>query len=147
MKLERRLKTALDETRLLILGAQVLFGFAFQGAFQDLFGELPGVSRFTHCAGLLLFLAAVSLLIAPSLHHQIAYRGETRFGALDAATLFSRYSLLPLTLGLGVFAFVVFGHLFGHGTGIVAGAVFTSISLCLLYGFGFLMRILDGRTA
>jgi hypothetical protein len=146
MKLERQLKTALDETRLLILGAQVLFGFAFQGAFQELFGELPTGSRLTHCAGLLLFLAAVSLLIAPSLHHQILYRGETRRGAVEAATLFAGWSLLPLTLGLGAFAFVVFGHVFGVRTGIIAGAAFTSCSLCLLYFLGFAMRILDGRT-
>jgi len=147
MKLERKLKTALDETRLLILGAQVLFGFAFQGAFQELFGELPAVSRFIHCAGLLLFLAAVSLLISPSLHHQILYQGETRLGALEAATFFAGSSLLPLTLGLGAFAFVVFRHLFGSGTGIVAGVVFTSISVCLLYVFGFVIKVSDGRTA
>jgi hypothetical protein len=35
VKLDRRIKTALDETRLLILGSQVLFGFPFAGAFQD----------------------------------------------------------------------------------------------------------------
>ena len=35
VKLDRRIKTALDETRLLILGSQVLFGFLFAGAFQD----------------------------------------------------------------------------------------------------------------
>jgi hypothetical protein len=52
MKLERRLKTARDQTRLPILEAQVLFGFAFHGAFQELFGALPAASRFTHCAGL-----------------------------------------------------------------------------------------------
>jgi hypothetical protein len=145
MELERKLKTALDETRLLILGAQVLFGFAFSGAFQELFGELPIGSRLIHCTGLLLFLAAVSLLIAPSLHHQVLYQGETRWGALEAATFFAGSSLLPLTLGLGAFAFVVFGHLFGRGTDIVAGAVFTSVSLCLLYAAGFVMRALGGR--
>jgi hypothetical protein len=60
MKLERRLKTARDQTRLPILEAQVLFGFAFHGAFQELFGALPAASRFTHCAGLLHFLAATA---------------------------------------------------------------------------------------
>jgi hypothetical protein len=145
MELERKLKTALDETRLLILGAQVLFGFAFSGAFQELFGELPIGSRLIHCAGLLLFLAAVSLLIAPSLHHQVLYRGETRWGALEAATFFAGSSLLPLTLGLGAFAYVVFGHVFGRATGITAGAVFTLISLCQLYAAGFVMRGLDKR--
>jgi hypothetical protein len=38
--LDARLKTALDESRLLILGAQVLFGFTFQGTFQELFEQL-----------------------------------------------------------------------------------------------------------
>ena len=33
MEMERKLRIALDESRLLILGAQVLFGFQFQGVF------------------------------------------------------------------------------------------------------------------
>jgi hypothetical protein len=33
MDLDKKLKTALDESRLLILGAQVLFGFFFQAVF------------------------------------------------------------------------------------------------------------------
>jgi hypothetical protein len=47
-EIERKLKTALDESRLLILGAQVLFGFQFQGAFQELFSELPRASQAAH---------------------------------------------------------------------------------------------------
>ena len=35
MDIESRLKTALDESRLLILGAQVLFGFQFEAVFQE----------------------------------------------------------------------------------------------------------------
>jgi len=38
--LDARVKTALDETRLLILGAQILFGFHLNGAFQNAFDEL-----------------------------------------------------------------------------------------------------------
>jgi hypothetical protein len=34
MRLSKKVKTALDETRLLILGAQVLFGFQFKGIFK-----------------------------------------------------------------------------------------------------------------
>jgi hypothetical protein len=41
VELERKLKTALDESRLLILGAQLLCGFQFQSVFQDLFAEVP----------------------------------------------------------------------------------------------------------
>ena len=43
-ELDAKLKTALDEFRLLILGAQVLFGFAFQAAFQELFAEVDAAA-------------------------------------------------------------------------------------------------------
>jgi len=64
---------ALDESRLLILGAQVLFGFQFEAVFQELFPEIPTSSRYIHCAVLV-----IGLLIAPSLLHQIMFDGESR---------------------------------------------------------------------
>jgi hypothetical protein len=45
MEIERRQKTVLDESRLLILGAQVLFGFQFEAVFQELFAENPGLQH------------------------------------------------------------------------------------------------------
>ena len=36
---DKKVKTALDETRLLILGAQILFGFHLNAAFQHGFGD------------------------------------------------------------------------------------------------------------
>jgi len=44
VKLDRRIKTALDETRLLILGSQVLFGFLFESVFQNGFETIPSMS-------------------------------------------------------------------------------------------------------
>jgi len=44
-KLSQKVKIALDETRMLILGAQVPVGFQFRAAFEDAFGTLPAESR------------------------------------------------------------------------------------------------------
>ncbi len=140
MEIERRLKTALDESRLLILGAQVLFGFQFQAAFQELFSSLPASSRFIHCAGLIMLLISVGLLIAPSLFHQIIFEGESRPGAMNAATALAGASLLPLTIGLGAAAFVVFERMFGRDLAIAVGVSFTAVALALLYGLGFSLR-------
>src|SRR2546430_389699 len=41
----RKVKTGLDETRLLILGAQILLGFHLNAAFQSGFAHLGGISR------------------------------------------------------------------------------------------------------
>jgi hypothetical protein len=140
MDLDRKLKTALDESRLLILGAQVLFGFAFQAVFQDLFKEVPPASQALQCAGLTFMLWSVCLLIAPSLYHQIVFDGESRAGALAYASWFAGASLLPLTLGLGTSVFVVIEHLFGRTAGAIGGLTFTTGSLLLLYGLGFALR-------
>jgi len=140
MEIERRLKTALDESRLLILGAQVLFGFQFEAAFQELFSSLPASSRYIHCAGLLLLLISVGLLIAPSLFHQIIFEGESRSGAINAATVLAGASLLPLTIGLGAAAFVIFERMFGRELGIAVGVCFTAVALALLYGLGLSLR-------
>jgi hypothetical protein len=145
MNLDKKLKTALDESRLLILGAQVLFGFAFQAVFQDLFKEVPPASQALQCAGLGCMLLSVCLLIAPSLYHQIVFDGESRPGALAYASWFAGTSLLPLTLGLGASVFVVFEHLFGRTAGAMFGLTFTAGSLLLLYGLGIALRRPPGR--
>jgi hypothetical protein len=145
MDLDKKLKTALDESRLLILGAQVLFGFLFQAVFQDLFKEVPPASQALQCAGLGFMLLSVCFLIAPSLYHQIVFDGESRPGALAYASWFAGASLLPLTLGLGASVFVVFEHLFGRTAGAMFGLTFTAVSLLLLYGLGLALRRPPGR--
>lgn len=135
-----RLKTALDESRLLILGAQVLFGFQFEAAFQELFAHVPVASRYVHCAGLVLLLASIALLIAPSLLHQIVFAGESRPQAVEKASLLAGLSLLPLTIGLGAATFVAFEQLFNRRIGIAAGVSFAAMGLGLLYGLGLALR-------
>src|SRR5213075_752017 len=71
VQIEGKLKTALDESRLLILGAQVLFGFQFEAVFQERFPYISDTARHMHGAGLVMMLISISLLIAPSLFHQI----------------------------------------------------------------------------
>jgi hypothetical protein len=46
MELSKKVKVALDETRMLILGAQILLGFQFRGVFSDGYDQLPADSRY-----------------------------------------------------------------------------------------------------
>src|SRR3954471_7527206 len=75
MALSDKVKTALDETRTLILGCQILLGFQYQSAFRQGFDELPSASRHMSAAALALMLLAICLLIAPSAFHQISQDG------------------------------------------------------------------------
>jgi membrane-associated phospholipid phosphatase len=99
MSLQRKLKNALDETRLLILGAQVLFGFQFNGMFQEAFADLHLPLRLIACAGLVMIMIAIGLLIAPSMQHRIVERGEDsdRSYPLGDTTL-AALALFPLAV-------------------------------------------------
>jgi hypothetical protein len=69
-------KTTLDESRLLILGAQVLFGLQFQAVFRDLFREVSWDGKLAQWLASFLILVAVGLLITPSMVHQLSYQGK-----------------------------------------------------------------------
>src|SRR5438309_12056398 len=75
-KLADKAENALDETRMLVLGAQVLIGFGFQGSFQTGFERLPPDAQLLKLLGLGLMLLPAGLLLAPCAYHQIVERGN-----------------------------------------------------------------------
>src|SRR5258708_22035153 len=75
-ELSDKVKTALDETRTLILGSQILIGFQFQAVFQDAFEQLPAHARWVDGAALILMVSAAALLIAPGVYHRIVENGQ-----------------------------------------------------------------------
>jgi hypothetical protein len=133
MQLERQLKIALDETRLLILGAQVLFGFQFNGVFQEQFKELPYASQILICAGLFLLVIAIALLIAPSMQHRIVERGQDSPRVLVLATLFAGTALLPISFALALDIFVAMERLASISIAVIVGAVFFVLALICWY--------------
>jgi hypothetical protein len=138
--LEARVKTALDETRLLILGAQILFGFHLNGAFQNAFDELGLLPRALYATAFFLMALTVGLLIAPSMQHRIVERGQASRRILDAATVSAGAALMPFAISLGIDLFVVIGHRFGAGLGVVAGASFSMLALVFWFGTAWRRR-------
>src|SRR5260221_1190745 len=75
-ELSGKVKTALDETRTLILGSQILIGFQFQAVFQNAFEQLPAHARWMDGTALILMVSAAALLIAPGVYHRIVENGQ-----------------------------------------------------------------------
>jgi len=138
--LGKRVKTALDETRLLILGAQVLFGFHLNGAFQKEFSNLAMHARVLHAVSFLMMAAAVALLIAPSLQHRIVEQGRATTRIIAATTLFAAAALFPFALSLGIDLYIVIGHRFGVTLGAVIGIAFALTAVGGWYGAEWAMR-------
>jgi hypothetical protein len=137
---DRRVKTALDETRLLILGAQILFGFHLHGAFEKGFAELSLSSRALHVASFLTMTVAIALLMTPSLQHQIVDRGQATNRILAATTALAGAALLPFALSLGADLYIVLDYRFGRNAGIILGASFAVLAVAGWYGAEWALR-------
>jgi hypothetical protein len=139
----KRLKTALGETRLLILGAQILFGFHLNAAFQEGFAQLSRGLRLLHAFAFLAMAVAIGLLITPSLQHRIVERGQASGRIFRATSRFADWALLPFAIGFGADIAIVVSHRFGSiGGWIGAGA--TVVALMLWYGAEWLLRARNG---
>jgi hypothetical protein len=140
MKLDEKLKTALNETRLLILGTQVLFGFQFTGVFQEQFEQLTPAARALECSGLTLLMLSVAFLIAPSMEHRIVERGQNNPRILDVAGFFAGWALLPLSIALAFDMYVAMERTVGTTGGIVSGGVFFVLALTLWYVLALVLK-------
>jgi hypothetical protein len=140
-ELDRRVKTALDETRLLILGVQVLLGFEFQSFFQDGFSGLSTSSKSICILSLYLVILSVGLLVVPSMEHRLVEAGRSTPRLVRAVNAFAGFGLVPLTASLGLSTYVVIERHFGMPAGIASGlalaclAAFAWFGLELMIGF------------
>ena len=140
MKLDAKLKTALNENRLLILGTQVLFGFQFNAIFQEQFEQLPPQARILECSGLTLLMLSIAFLIAPSMEHRIVERGEDNPRVLDVATLFAGLALLPLSIALAFDMYVAMEVIVGPTIALLSGCLFFVIALMFWYVLAFALK-------
>jgi uncharacterized protein DUF6328 len=140
MRIERKLKMTLDESRLMMLGAQVFFGFQFNATFQDAFEDLPFHARVAICVALVLMMFTIALFIAPSMQHRIIEQGQATNRILSATTLMVGLALLPFGITLGIDLFVSIERHFGITTGLWTGALISSLALLSWFGLELIIR-------
>src|SRR4051812_44194063 len=100
MELKDKIKFALDECRMLILGGQVLVGFGYQAVFQPGFEKLPESSQLLLIGSLTLLLLGLALVMSPAARDRICERGEPTYELHQFATRMAACGLLPFALGL-----------------------------------------------
>ncbi|MBB2200082.1 DUF6328 family protein [Gluconacetobacter tumulisoli] len=142
MALHDRVKTALDETRTLILGAQILLGFQYQAAFEDRFDALPPHARVMAAGALGLMLLTIGLLVAPSAYHRIAEHGRSTGHIHMLIGSLAALALLPFAAAFGLDVAIATEHMSGGdiGAGGAAGAGVTVLALAGWYGVGAMMK-------
>ena len=139
-QIKDKVENALNEARMLVLGAQVLVGFQFRSVFEQGFDKLPLPSQLLKLAGLGLMLVAVALIISPAAYHRLVERGEDTHEIHRYTSKLMTFALLPFSLGLGIDFYVAAEKVFDWKAAVAAGLFGTLLAASFWYLLGFYMR-------
>jgi hypothetical protein len=145
MPLANRIKTALDETRMLVLGAQILLGFELSGVFRDGFENLPLHSRYLDGAALLLMTITMGLLVTPESYHQVVDVGTDTGRFHPFISRMANVALLPFALSLGAAFFIASEPILGFAAGVGTGCAFIALALACWYGLQYVRQRQTGH--
>src|SRR5437763_74326 len=101
-KLKDKIENALNETRILVLGGQVLIGSVYGSVFNSGFGKLPEFVQTLQLISLVLMLGGLCLLLLPASYDRIVERGENTHDFHRMVTRVLEFALFPFAIGLGV---------------------------------------------
>jgi len=135
VSLRTKVKNALDEARILVLGTQVLLGFQYRAFFETTFPKLPGFQQSLNLIGLFLLLVVMCLVMLPAARHRLVECGrdtpELHLFTMNAVG----WALVPFSvaLALGVFSAAMTR---GMRTGITLGIASFVVALAFRFGVG-----------
>jgi hypothetical protein len=129
--LRQKVKNALDEVRILVLGSQVLLGFQYRAFFENGYERLPAADRALELAALAALLVTLGVLFLAPARHRIVEQGldSERFHRFTMRVMSA--ALLPfacaLALDVGVAGDRILGPLGGAACGV--GTAFAALAL------------------
>jgi hypothetical protein len=132
--IQKKLKIALDETRMLIMGVQILIGFQLQAIVQESFATLPSSSRICIGVALILMVCTAGLLIAPAAQHRLVEFGEASPRIIAATTRFMEAALLAFALGIALDLYAAIERIAGFLSGLLSGTAAFVVALAFWYG-------------
>lgn len=135
-----KIKLTLDECRMLVLGTQVLISLQFDLAFQSGFGKASSLTQHLVAVGLAFMLAAFVLLLWGPAYHRISLDAHISRDAQNFMTGTIRGALFPLSVAMGIDAFIMVEMTCGRTVGLVFGVAVFCFCCVAWYGFGWLAR-------
>ncbi len=99
-RIDRNLAELLQELRVAIIGAQVLFGFLLSIPFTTRFARLDASQRWLYSADLLLAAFATALLVGPVAYHRLRFRDHAKATILRTSNALAIAGLLAVALAM-----------------------------------------------
>jgi Family of unknown function (DUF6328) len=139
--LATKVEQVLTEARVIIPGAQALFGFQFIAMLTTGFDEIPQASKVVHAIALGLVAVNVILLMTPAALHRLSFHGADSETFLRAASAFVSVAPLFLAAGLAAESYVVLGKIADSRV----AAVYAAASFAVLIGFWYALPLMRRR--
>jgi hypothetical protein len=136
-----KIEQMLTEARVILPGAQALFGFQLIVMLTPAFGELQTEAKLVHAASLFCVVLTIILLMAPAAIHRISFAGEDTPRILRFGSGLVTAALLPLSLGLAGDIYIAVGHGLKNETlGIAAACAILTLLLAIWYAWPLAVR-------
>ncbi|MDZ5453820.1 DUF6328 family protein [Labrys sp. ZIDIC5] len=133
-----KVKAALDESRTLMLGAQILLGFQLQAPFQNAFEHLTPGEKTIEVVVLCIMVLVLGLLVCPSAHHRVVHRGHAAPSVEGIVKWAMAATLLPFAVALGLDLYIAGNRVAGFTTGVATAVAGTILALGFWYGLPLL---------
>lgn len=134
-RVDRELHELLEEVRVAIPGAEVLFAFLLGIAFTERFSSVTSLQRIVYFAVLSITAAATALLMTPTTHHRLRFRDGDKERMLFTLSRAVIAALILLSLAVSGTIFLVGDVLYSFTVAALAGgtafAWFTWFWFCI----------------
>jgi hypothetical protein len=138
-ELDERIENGLNETRMLLLGSQVLLGFAYRVCFEPAFYKIAFPAQISQVIGIAIMTAGLGWLVWPAPFHQIVERGQGTRAIERFTTRVLDWGLLPFALGLGLSLYPV-ATAIRPGRPLTVALAGTIFALLIWYGWTLMSR-------
>ena len=146
--LHTKIDQMLTEARIILPGAQALFGFQLSVVLTQAFEQLPLQSHIAHAISITFVAVTVMLLMAPASYHRIVYAGEDSEDMHSTGSVLITAATLSLAIGLAVDIHVVMAKIADSGTiGLASGLVAFLLLSGMWYGYPLARVTLNERHA
>jgi len=139
-KLKDKIENALNETRILVLGIQILIGFGFRGFFEPGFVKMAPYTQQIQLVALGLMLVGLGVLMIPAPYHQIVLHGCNTPHLHRLATMTASAGLLPFALAMGLTFFLGAHWVLGTAGSAVLSIVLLGVTIFCWYGLELWLR-------
>lgn len=139
-QLTDKIENVLNETRILVLGIQILIGFAFRTFFEPGFEQMAPYAQQLQLGALGLMLVGFGLLMIPTTYHRIVLHGRNTSTLHRLATITVSVGLLPFAVAMSLSFFLGAHWVLGTlGSLILSGCVL-ALTLACWYGLELIAR-------